>query len=238
MRHSYWRMKSCWSIRTISASDLTEGRALRKTPQQKRSREMVGRLLDATAALLAERGLDNTTTNHVAERAGVSIGSLYQYFPDKEALIEALLVRMGSDISKAFRARAEQVDIKRFGLREVVFYAITFGVNNIRTDPLVSEMVKNWNRLPIDKLLDPLEHFFLVMAQPYFLSNYQDYPIRNLEAKLYVVINSTLFTAIRYIHQENPMVREAELIETLTDMIVNLLEMPLRPAAPAPESRS
>lgn len=211
---------------------------MRKTPQQKRSREMVGRLLDATATLLAERGLDNTTTNHVAERAGVSIGSLYQYFPDKDALIEALLVRMGGDISKVFRERAERVDIKRLGLREVVWFAISFGVQNIRTDPLVSEIVKNWNRLPIDKLLDPLEQFFLVMAQPYFLSNYQNYPIQNLEAKLYVLINSTLFTAIRYIHQQNPMVKEAQLIDTLTDMIVNLLEAPVKPVAPAPEPRS
>lgn len=211
---------------------------MRKIPQQKRSREMVGRLLDATATLLAERGLDNTTTNHVAERAGVSIGSLYQYFPDKDALIEALLVRMGGDISKVFRERAERVDIKRLGLREVVWFAISFGVQNIRTDPLVSEIVKNWNRLPIDKLLDPLEQFFLVMAQPYFLSNYQNYPIQNLEAKLYVLINSTLFTAIRYIHQQNPMVKEEQLIDTLTDMIVNLLEAPIKPAAPAPEPRS
>lgn len=211
---------------------------MRKIPQQKRSREMVGRLLDATATLLAERGLDNTTTNHVAERAGVSIGSLYQYFPDKDALIEALLVRMGGDISKVFRERAERVDIKRLGLREVVWFAISFGVQNIRTDPLVSEIVKNWNRLPIDKLLDPLEQFFLVMAQPYFLSNYQNYPIQNLEAKLYVLINSTLFTAIRYIHQQNPMVKEAQLIDTLTDMIVNLLEAPVKPAAPAPEPHS
>lgn len=206
---------------------------MRKTPQQKRSREMVGRLLDATATLLAERGLDNTTTNHVAERAGVSIGSLYQYFPDKDALIEALLVRMGGDISKVFRERAERVDIKRLGLREVVWFAISFGVQNIRTDPLVSEIVKNWNRLPIDKLLDPLEQFFLVMAQPYFLSNYQNYPIQNLEAKLYVLINSTLFTAIRYIHQQNPMVKEAQLIDTLTDMIVYLLEAPIKPTAAA-----
>lgn len=211
---------------------------MRKMPQQKRSREMVARLLDATATLLAERGLDNTTTNHVAERAGVSIGSLYQYFPDKDALIEALLVRMGGDISKVFRERAERVDIKRLGLREVVWFAISFGVQNIRTDPLVSEIVKNWNRLPIDKLLDPLEQFFLVIAQPYFLSNYQNYPIQNLEAKLYVLINSTLFTAIRYIHQQNPMVKEAQLIDTLTDMIVNLLEAPVKPAAPAPEPRS
>lgn len=77
---------------------------MRKAPRQKRSREMVSRLLDATVATLAERGLDNTTTNHIAECAGVSIGSLCQYFPDKDALIAALLERMGGEISRIFCA--------------------------------------------------------------------------------------------------------------------------------------
>lgn len=202
---------------------------MRKAPKQKRSREMVSRLLDATAATLAERGLDNTTTNHIAERAGVSIGSLYQYFPDKEALVEALLERMGADISQSFRQRAEQVDINQFRLREVASVAIAFGLNLIRHDPLLREVVKNWNRVPINKLLDPLERFFLVTAQPYFLNHYQNYPVQNLEAKLYVLINSVLFTTIRYQFQENSALRENQLIATLTDMIIALLEMPAPP---------
>jgi len=197
---------------------------MRKAPKQKRSREMVTRLLDATAATLAERGLDNTTTNHIAEKAGVSIGSLYQYFPDKESLIEALLERMGGEISRNFRQRADKVDINRFKLREVAYFAIAYGINQIKHDPLMSELTRNWNRVPINKLLDPLEQFFLVMAQPYFLRNYQDYPIQNLETKLYVLINSTLFTAIRFLYQENAPVREVELIQTLADMIVNVLD--------------
>lgn len=199
---------------------------MRKAPQQKRSREMVTRLLDATASTVAERGLDNTTTNHIAERAGVSIGSLYQYFPDKDALIDALLVRLGEQIGQRFRRRAEVVDFQQRPLREVATLGITFGLHLIRTDPLFSELTRNWNRVPIERLLDPLERFFLVMAQPYFLRNYQNYPVQNLEAKLYVLINATLFTAIRYLGQDNPMLPEARLVETLADMIVALLEQP------------
>lgn len=57
------------------------------------------------------------------------------------------------------------------------------------------------------------------------MRNYQDYPIHNLETKLYVLINSTLFTAIRFLYQEHAPVREAELIQTLADMIVALLDV-------------
>ena len=61
--------------------------APRKTPQQERSRFMVTSILDATARVLVEVGFSRTSTNLVAERAGVSVGSLYQYFPSREALI-------------------------------------------------------------------------------------------------------------------------------------------------------
>lgn len=62
----------------------------RKAPKQQRSRATVEAILVATSQILTEHGYDKTTTNLVAKRAGVSIGSLYQYFPNKESLIAAL----------------------------------------------------------------------------------------------------------------------------------------------------
>lgn len=66
---------------------------LRKAPRQARSAETVRIIVEASAHILERAGLSGFTTNAVAERAGVSIGSLYQYFPGKEALIGALIVR-------------------------------------------------------------------------------------------------------------------------------------------------
>jgi AcrR family transcriptional regulator len=65
----------------------------RKVPRQARSRAQVEALLDAAAHLLREGGYPALTTNHIAERAGVSIGSLYQFFPGKEAVVAALVER-------------------------------------------------------------------------------------------------------------------------------------------------
>jgi AcrR family transcriptional regulator len=67
--------------------------APRKTPRQARSREMVEVILQAAARVLVKVGFERTTTNRVAEAAGVSVGSLYQYFPSKEALVAALIGR-------------------------------------------------------------------------------------------------------------------------------------------------
>lgn len=63
----------------------------RKSPAQARSIETVRVILEAAARILEARGFEGYTTNAVAERAGVSVGSLYQYFPGKDALTVALI---------------------------------------------------------------------------------------------------------------------------------------------------
>jgi AcrR family transcriptional regulator len=63
----------------------------RKQPLQGRSRETFGAILEATARILEAEGLEAANTNAIAARAGVSIGSLYQYFPDKAAIFAELI---------------------------------------------------------------------------------------------------------------------------------------------------
>lgn len=68
----------------------------KKKPKQARSRETVETLVEATTRILERDGLEGLTTNRVAEVAGVSIGSLYQYFPNKEALVEEVRSRFAA----------------------------------------------------------------------------------------------------------------------------------------------
>jgi AcrR family transcriptional regulator len=65
----------------------------RKAPRQERSRRTVERILDAAAHIFHEQGYTAATTNDIADEAEVSIGSLYQYFPNKDALLVALTRR-------------------------------------------------------------------------------------------------------------------------------------------------
>jgi AcrR family transcriptional regulator len=75
----------------------------RKGPKQQRSKKMVETILEAAARIL-EDGVQPFTTNHIAERAGVSIGSLYQYFPGADAIMAAMLEKHVADERAAAEA--------------------------------------------------------------------------------------------------------------------------------------
>jgi AcrR family transcriptional regulator len=73
----------------------------RKQPLQKRSQVTVAVILEAAARILEERGLEGYNTNAIAERGGISVGSVYQYFPNKDALTLALIARFEAELSEA-----------------------------------------------------------------------------------------------------------------------------------------
>ena len=93
--------------------DQSESLSPRKRPRQERSRQTVEAILDAAAEVFEAHGLDGGTTERIVERAGVSVGSMYQYFPNKRALLAALAERSLSDARRhqdAFLAHMESAD--------------------------------------------------------------------------------------------------------------------------------
>ncbi len=87
----------------MSESPLTAG-GMRRKPRQARSQERVNRILDVAEALFASQGYTATTTNAIATQAQVPIGSLYQFFPDKAAILQALALRYGEMLHQQLAA--------------------------------------------------------------------------------------------------------------------------------------
>lgn len=77
---------------------------MRKTPRQARSRGMVERIVSAGRKVLVQDGYDAFSTNRVAGAAGVSPGSLYQYFPDKAAILDVVIDRYWSEVAESVAA--------------------------------------------------------------------------------------------------------------------------------------
>ena len=82
---------------------------LRKKPSQARARRTVDFILEAATQILASHGEAALTTNHIAERAGFSIGTLYQYFPNRDAILDTLIERERESSEKHIRDALAQV---------------------------------------------------------------------------------------------------------------------------------
>ena len=97
----------------------------RKKPAQARSNATVDAILEAAAHILESGGFNGYTTNKIAARAGVSIGSLYQYFPSKNSVTLALIERERSELLHEIRD-AGTIKDWRAGLKQMIRVAINY----------------------------------------------------------------------------------------------------------------
>jgi AcrR family transcriptional regulator len=111
----------------------------RKIPRQARARATLDAVLAATAQVLIAEGYDHTTTARVAERAGVSIGSLYQYFPNKEALVAALVERHAHQILVVVKRAL--VEVAGADLRTAMLTVIRAAIDAHRIDPRLHKVL-------------------------------------------------------------------------------------------------
>jgi AcrR family transcriptional regulator len=113
----------------------------RRKPQQRRARETVEAVLDAVVRILKRGGVEAVTTNRVAEVAGVSIGSVYQYFPDKRAIFSALHERHIREIDRLVEAKL--MDHATSPLDTLMRAMIEAMIDAHTPDPLLYELLSS-----------------------------------------------------------------------------------------------
>ncbi len=121
----------------------------RKHAAQARSRATVDVLIETTARILVREGFDRASTNRIAEQAGVSIGSLYQYFPGKDALVAAVIDRHREELGNVTRsalAKASNQPIKQ-AIRTLVAAAVEAHRIDPRLHRVLAEQIPRTGRL-------------------------------------------------------------------------------------------
>jgi len=113
--------------------------SVRRRPKQRRARQTVEAVLDAVIRLLKHEGSQAITTNRIAEVAGVSIGSLYQYFPDKRAIFTALHQRHIDQIDRMVQTKL--VEHAASSLEELVRAMVEAMVEVHAVDPELYELL-------------------------------------------------------------------------------------------------
>jgi AcrR family transcriptional regulator len=218
-----------WNV-ILTAKILTNPR---KAASQERSRITVAAILDATARILTLEGYARASTNRIAAVAGVSIGSLYQYFPNKEALIAALVARHNREILSLLESsmRECKTDDLNGAMRELIRAMIAAH----RVDPELHRIFKE--EVPrIGKLADveAIRKETLNLVRSYLEQCRDDILLQDLDTAAFICVTTveTLTHALVINDCGLPLSDEADIVEHITRLIAGYLgtaPVPVRP---------
>jgi len=197
----------------------------RKHASQERSRAMVDVLIETTARILVRDGFDRASTNRIACQAGVSVGSLYQYYPGKEALVVAVINRHNRDLMKVVRdamaeVAAQPIDI---GVRRLVAAAIEAH----RIDPRLHRVLAE--QIPRTGALEDVEAFSREnydIFRTYLESHRDELRAVDLDLATFVCVTSIeALTHTAVLHRSEILSDEAvgTLVEEATRLVLQYL---------------
>ena len=195
---------------------------MRKQPQQQRARNVVDSILEATQLCVAEYGLINVTTPKISEKSGVSVGSIYQYFGNKEEIIQELLSRKSEQLGLALKQIA--ISQEELSLEEIIPLSLQFGFDMMKADDgFFMEVLKHWHGYNNSEAAQILEKHFFEVGMYVFNRYFQQWNFETLRNKSFVIINSTLFTMMRYVSNNSFLISEQQLKKELSQMILAYL---------------
>jgi len=183
-------------------------------------------ILEGAAHILERDGVAGYTTNAVAERAGVSIGSLYQYFPSKEALVAAVIDRHNQDVMRVVRAALADVAAQpvEAAVRRLVAVAIQAHRIDPRLHRVLAEQIPRTGRLKDIETFNREAHALFLA---YLESHRADIRVRDLELAAFLcasAIEAIAHNAV--LHRGEALSEEATgaLVDEATRMVMGYLQ--------------
>jgi AcrR family transcriptional regulator len=161
----------------------------RKAASQVRSRATVDALVEATARILVKEGFDKACTNRIADVAGVSVGSLYQYFPSKEALVAAVAERHQQEIMQT--VRGELAEVLALPVEKAMRKLVAVAVKAHRVDPKLHRVLAE--QIPRVGKLEKLATFNrenYVLFRRYLESHRGELRVDDLELASFICVTS------------------------------------------------
>jgi AcrR family transcriptional regulator len=198
------------------------GLSPRRTPSQDRSRRTVERILEAATRVLSEHGYDGASTNRIAKAAGVSNGSLYQYFPNKDAIVIAVLDRFADRLADRLGAEIEatmRLPWQEAG-RALLDVQIRLFEENADLLRIVVEQVPRLG--PFDKLA-ALQRRLTDLVRVYLLLNRAEFrEDLDIDATLWVITETAGLLSIKYVLDRPPIPHE-RMVDELADLVIGYI---------------
>ena len=197
----------------------------RKQPVQHRSKATVDVILVAAAQVFEAHGYAAGTTNRIAERAGVSIGTLYQYFPSKEAIAVALLERHIADTDHRLHEWVGHMVVEQHGLCEALHDYVTGMLEMHSRQPRLQHILLEETPLPErvhQALLEAERHAAKTVAG--LLRLYPEVRHTGLEHTCFVVAQSVESLTHRFAaHPDDQFIPRTTFVDEVVTMLVAYL---------------
>jgi AcrR family transcriptional regulator len=198
----------------------------RKHASQDRSRATVDALIEATARVLVREGFDKASTNRIADVAGVSVGSLYQYYPGKEALVAAVIDRHNRDIMQVVRGALAEVASQP--IEKAVRRLVAVAIEAHRIDPKLHRVLAE--QIPRTGRLENVEAFnreIYALFRAYLESRSDE--LRMVDLGLATLVCVTSIEALAHtavLHHPEKLSDEAvgTLVDETTRLVVGYLQ--------------
>ncbi len=197
----------------------------RKSASQERSRLTIDALVEATARILMKEGYDKASTNKIAAVAGVSIGSLYQYFPSKEALVAAVIDRHSQELTQVVRDALIKVATQP--IEVATHELVSLGIEAHRVNPelhrVLAEQIPRVGRLESIAAIDRNVHALL---RGYLEAHRDEIGVADLDVAAFVcvtVVEALTHTAVLHRPEILAGDKAARFVDDVTGLIVRYL---------------
>ena len=206
-----------------------------RKPKQERSKATYDAIVEAAFICVAERGTAHTTTRHIADIAGIGVGSLYEYFTNKEAVFEQMARRFVAEVVTMLQPLVPE--LARMSIGDAIKAMLGhFEVFLNRNDQRYLRCAREALRVDIKDYMQPVTTVLTEIVMQHVMHHPEHMRLRRIPAMSYIFINGGIFSVVQHLSDPTPPVTYEELTEGLADMVSHYVarEMQLTKAlAPA-----
>jgi AcrR family transcriptional regulator len=202
----------------------------RKTASQERSRATVDALLAATARVLVRDGYDHASTNKIAAAAGVSVGSLYQYFPSKEALVAAVIDRHIGRMMDL--VRASFVRVAASPLREAARELVRVMIEAHRIEPKLHRvLVEQIPRIGNMEHIERVDEEAMRLVRAYLEARRSEIGIEDLDLASFLAVSCVEAMTHAAVLRRPELLSDPRFVDEVAALVYRYLEGETRPVA-------
>ncbi len=208
-----------------------------RKPQQKRAKVTVEAIIEAGFICVSERGMEGTTTRHIADIAGISVGSLYEYFENKESVYQAMSQYFTDEVLSMLRDLMPQ--IVQVSLEEAIhllFYRFTELLQ--KNDQRYLKCIRYAGNFDYDRYADQVESALMELVMRYVMHNQKYLMLPNIPTLSYICINGGIFMVVRHLILPNPNISFDDMVKGVTKMILSYVNAELASAKAAKQEPS